>query len=60
MVNEKELIKSAEEKGVMILGLSKSFLNKVENSNTIFLGYANLKYNEMEEAIILLKEAWHL
>ena len=59
-MNEKELIKAAEEKGVMILGLSKSYLNKYEESNIIFLGYANLKYNEMEEAIILLKEAWNL
>ncbi|MCF0148788.1 MAG: PLP-dependent aminotransferase family protein [Clostridium sp.] len=59
-MNEKELIKAAEEKGVMVLGLSKSYLNNVEESKTIFLGYANLKYNEIEEAIKLLKSAWNL
>ncbi|MCI6693989.1 MULTISPECIES: PLP-dependent aminotransferase family protein [unclassified Clostridium] len=59
-MNEEELIKSAEEKGVMVLGLSKSYLNNIEESKTVFLGYANLKYNEIEEAIKLLKEAWNL
>lgn len=59
-MNEEELIISAEEKGVMVLGLSKSYLNNIEESKTVFLGYANLKYNEIEEAIKLLKEAWNL
>ncbi|MFU7514402.1 PLP-dependent aminotransferase family protein [Clostridium sp. HCS.1] len=59
-MDEKELIKAAEEKGVMILGLSKSYFKDVEESKTVFLGYANLKYNEIEEAIKLLKEAWNL
>lgn len=59
-MNEKELIKAAEEKGVMVLGLSKSYLKNIEESKTVFLGYANLKYNEIEEAIKLLKEAWNL
>ena len=59
-MNEEELIKAAEEKGVMVLGLSKSYLNNIEESKTVFLGYANLKYNEIEEAIKLLKEAWNL
>ena len=59
-MNEEELIKSEEEKGVMVLGLSKSYLNNIEESKTVFLGYANLKYNEIEEAIKLLKEAWNL
>ena len=44
----------------MVLGLSKSYLNNIEESKTVFLGYANLKYNEIEEAIKLLKEAWNL
>lgn len=59
-MTEKELIKTAEEKGVMVIGLSKSYLNNIEEGKTIFLGYANLKYYEIEEAIILLKEAWNL
>lgn len=59
-MDEKELIKAAEEKGVMVLGLSKSYLKDVEESKTVFLGYANLKHNEIEEAIKLLKEAWNL
>ena len=38
----------------------KIYLNNIEESKTVFLGYANLKYNEIEEAIKLLKEAWNL
>lgn len=59
-MTEKELIIAAEEKGIRILGLSNSYLNNLEDSKTVFLGYASLKYDEMEEAIILLKEAWNL
>lgn len=59
-MNEKDLIQAAEEKGVMVLGLSKSYLNNFEESKTVFLGYASLKYEEMEEAIMLLKDAWNL
>ncbi|MDV4152647.1 PLP-dependent aminotransferase family protein [Clostridium sp. AL.422] len=59
-MSEKELIMSAEEKGIRILGLSNSYLNNFEESKTVFLGYANLKYDEIEEAIIILKEAWNL
>ncbi len=59
-MTEKELIMAAEEKKIRILGLSNSYLNNLEDSKTVFLGYASLKYDEMEEAIILLKEAWNL
>lgn len=59
-MSEKELIESAGEKGVRILGLSNSYLSNLKERNTVFLGYANLKYDEIEEAIILLKEAWNL
>lgn len=59
-MNEKDLIQAAEEKGVMVLGLSKSYLNNFKESKTVFLGYASLKYEEMEEAIMLLKDAWNL
>ena len=59
-MSENELIESAGEKGVRILGLSNSYLSNLVESKTVFLGYANLKYDEMEESIILLKEAWNL
>ena len=59
-MSEEELIKAAEEKEIRILGLSNSYLNKPEEKNTIFLGYASLKNEEMEKAIILLREAWNL
>lgn len=59
-MSEKELIKAAEEKEIRILGMSNSYLNKLEETNTVFLGYASLSNEEMEEAIILLKKAWNL
>ena len=59
-MSEEELIKAAEEKEIRILGLSNSYLNTPEEKNTIFLGYASLKNEEMEKAIILLREAWNL
>lgn len=59
-MTENELIKAAEKKEIRILGLSNSYLNKLEETNTVFLGYASLSNEEMEEAIILLKGAWNL
>lgn len=59
-MSENELIMAAEKKEIRILGLSNSYLNNLEDSKTVFLGYASLNYEEMEEAIILLKEAWNL
>lgn len=59
-MSEKELIMAAEDKEVKILGLSNSYLNNFEESKTVFLGYASLKYDEIEEAIMLLKKAWNL
>ena len=59
-MSEKDLIKAAEEKEIRILGLSNSYLNKLDETNTVFLGYASLSNEEMKKAIILLKEAWNL
>ena len=59
-MSEEELIKAAEEKEIRILGLSNSYLNKPDEKSTVFLGYASLKDEEMEKAIILLKKAWNL
>ncbi|MBD7913570.1 PLP-dependent aminotransferase family protein [Clostridium sp. Sa3CUN1] len=59
-MSEEELIKAAEEKEIRILGLSNSYLNKPDEKSTVFLGYASLKNEEMEKAIILLKKAWNL
>jgi GntR family transcriptional regulator / MocR family aminotransferase len=58
--NEEELIKRAEEKGINILGLSKSYFNVKVDMATVFLGYASLTCEEIKEAIIQLKEAWNL
>lgn len=59
-MKEEELIKRAEEKEIKILGLSNSYFKLKNEMSTVFLGYAGLNYNEMEEAIILLKDAWNL
>lgn len=59
-MTEDELIKKAEEKEIKILGLSNSYFNVNSNSNIVFLGYASLSNKEIEEAVILLKEAWEL
>lgn len=59
-MKEEELIKSAEENQIKILGLSNSYFKLQNEISTVFLGYASLSNNEMEEAIILLKDAWRL
>ncbi|MEN8433860.1 PLP-dependent aminotransferase family protein [Clostridium septicum] len=57
---ESELIKNAKNKGVKVLGLSNSYMNReeCEKKATIFLGYASLREEELEDAILLLKSAW--
>lgn len=59
-MKEEELINSAKENRIKILGLSNSYSNRNIETNTIFLGYASLNNDEIEESIILLKEAWKL
>lgn len=59
-MSELDLIKAAEEKKIRVLGLSNSYFNSSNDKSTVFLGYASLKNEEMEKAIILLKEAWNL
>ena len=59
-MSEKELIKKAEENKIRILGLSNSYINDTKETSTVFLGYASLSNEEMEEAIIILKKAWNL
>lgn len=59
-MTEEELIKKADEKGIKILGLSNSYSNMRDEMGIVFLGYASLNHREIEEAIILLKEAWKL
>ena len=59
-MTEEELINSAKEKKIKILGLSNSYSNIKLETNTVFLGYASLTSNELEDSIILLKEAWKL
>lgn len=59
-MSENELIKNAEKKGIRILGLSNSYDDIKFDTRTIFLGYASLDNSDMEEAIILLKDAWKL
>ena len=59
-MTEEELINRAKEKKIKILGLSNSYSNRNIETNTIFLGYASLSNEEIENSIILLKEAWKL
>jgi len=59
-MSEKELIKKAEENKIRILGLSNSYIDSNMETSTVFLGYASLSNEEMEEAVILLKKAWNL
>lgn len=59
-MSESELINKAKEKEIKILGLSNSYFNNYKDESIIFLGYASLKNEEIEDAIILLKEVWNL
>lgn len=59
-MTEEELIQKAEEKEIKILGLSNSYFKMKDNISIVFLGYASLAHKEIEEAVILLKEAWKL
>ena len=60
---EKELIQKAKEQGVKVYGLSEYCVEtkeemQKEGKATILLGYANMKEEEISEAIELLKKAW--
>lgn len=57
---EEQLIEKADKKEIKILGLSNSYSNMKINTSVVFLGYASLTNKEIEEAVILLKEAWEL
>ncbi|MCR1951590.1 PLP-dependent aminotransferase family protein [Clostridium sp. DSM 100503] len=59
-MTEEELIQKAEEKEIKILGLSNSYFKMKDKISIVFLGYASLTHKEIEEAVILLKEAWKL
>ena len=59
-MTEEQLIEKADKKEIKILGLSNSYSNMKINTSVVFLGYASLTNKEIEEAVILLKEAWEL
>lgn len=60
-MTERELVSTAKEKGIKVLGLSNSYMNReiCQSKSTIFLGYASLREEELEDAIKLLKLAWY-
>ena len=57
---EKELIQKAAEQGVAVYGLSRYYVGeaKLPEQATVILGYANLKEEEIREAVKRLKKAW--
>lgn len=57
-LTEKELIASAEERGVKLFGLTAYRLQETEREEvpTILLGYGNLSENQMEEGIRILRD----
>lgn len=59
-ISEEVLINKAKKAGIKILGLSNCYEDKIgrEKESTIFLGYAGLREEELEEAILILKDIW--
>lgn len=57
---EAELIQKAAEQGVAVYGLSRYYVGeaKLPDQATVILGYANLKEEEIREAVKHLKKAW--
>ncbi|GAB6169488.1 PLP-dependent aminotransferase family protein [Clostridium carnis] len=59
-MSERELIEKAKNAKIKVLGISNSYKGELDNKyfGTIFLGYASLEEENLEEAIILLKSVW--
>jgi len=56
---EADLIEQALKKGVQVYGLSEYYIGKDRKvQDTVILGYANMKEEEIRKGIALLKEAW--
>ncbi|MBD5162824.1 MAG: PLP-dependent aminotransferase family protein [Oscillibacter sp.] len=58
---EREMIAAALEQGVRVKGLSEYFMEKKEAcpENSVILGYASLKDEEIPELAAALKKAWN-
>ena len=59
-VSEKELLKTAEEKGVRVYGLSDSLVSENASAGkaTVLLGFGGLSGSRITEGVERLKEAW--
>ena len=59
-VSEKELLKTAEEKGVRVYGLSDSLVSENASAGkaTVLLGFGGLSGSRIAEGVERLKEAW--
>ena len=60
-MTEQELIQSAREHQVKVYGLSRyySVLPASKRGNTLLLGFATLKIDEIPDAVSRLREAWY-
>lgn len=59
-LSEAELIQKAAHNGVKVYGISRLFSEQTQDSqsNTLILGFASLKIEEIHIAVSLLKHAW--
>lgn len=58
-LTEEEMVKRARKKGVKVYSLSEHYLNYCEERNTIILGYARLREEEIGRGVALLREAFN-
>ncbi|MFA6308951.1 MAG: PLP-dependent aminotransferase family protein [Clostridia bacterium] len=59
-MSESQLIKTAQNRGVKVYGISQFFLNNINKTrqSSLLLGFATLKEDEIFKAVHLLKLAW--
>ena len=55
---EGEACALAKKAGIQVYGLSGYYVREKEETNTVILGYANLKEEAIREAVGLLKDVW--
>ena len=55
---EGEACALAKKAGIQVYGLSGYYVREKEETNTVILGYANLKEEAIREAVRLLKDVW--
>lgn len=55
---EADAIAQAKQAGIRVYGLSGYYVRENEETHTVILGYANLKEEEIREAVRSLKEVW--